>query len=156
MRNFGFETSESFSELGINGKNSEFHAAMGLVNLTHINEIHQKRKEIFERYSNNLRSLKAVKPKWHNESKNNYAYYPLVFESEIQMLNTMKYLEKYDIFTRRYFFPSLADSLPYVERKILPVTDELSQKILCLPFYSQLDIETVDMISRLILRVQNN
>ena len=36
MRNFGFAGSEAFSELGINGKNSEFHAAMGLANIPHI------------------------------------------------------------------------------------------------------------------------
>ncbi|RQP16654.1 MAG: aminotransferase class V-fold PLP-dependent enzyme, partial [Parapedobacter sp.] len=35
MRNFGFSGPESFAELGINGKNSEFHAAMGLANLSY-------------------------------------------------------------------------------------------------------------------------
>ena len=60
MRNFGFDGPEAFAELGINGKNSEFHAAMGLVNLNYIQDIHLKRKELSELYDNrNLRSLKA-------------------------------------------------------------------------------------------------
>src|SRR5690606_35285307 len=42
IRNFGFDGPEAFAELGINGKNSEFHAAMGLANLYHITEIHDK------------------------------------------------------------------------------------------------------------------
>jgi dTDP-4-amino-4,6-dideoxygalactose transaminase len=33
LRNFGHEGPEHFAEVGINGKNSEFHAAMGLCNL---------------------------------------------------------------------------------------------------------------------------
>ena len=44
IRNFGFDGPEAFAELGINGKNSELHAAMGLVNLNHIHEIIEKRK----------------------------------------------------------------------------------------------------------------
>ena len=44
MRNFGFNGPEAFEELGINGKNSEFHAAMGLSNLEYIKSIHEKRK----------------------------------------------------------------------------------------------------------------
>src|SRR5690606_8628483 len=38
IRNFGIAGHDSFSTLGINGKNSEFHAAMGIVNLKHIEE----------------------------------------------------------------------------------------------------------------------
>src|SRR5690606_16116739 len=45
MRNFGFDGPESFAELGINGKNSEFHAAMGLANLKYVDQINRKRKE---------------------------------------------------------------------------------------------------------------
>ena len=44
IRNFGFKSPEAFETLGINGKNSEFHAAMGVVNLEFIGEIHEKRK----------------------------------------------------------------------------------------------------------------
>jgi dTDP-4-amino-4,6-dideoxygalactose transaminase len=36
IRNFGFDGPEKFAELGLNGKNSEFHAAMGLANLKYI------------------------------------------------------------------------------------------------------------------------
>jgi dTDP-4-amino-4,6-dideoxygalactose transaminase len=38
--------------MGINGKNSEFHAAMGLSVLPHISEILSNRKEQTERYKN--------------------------------------------------------------------------------------------------------
>ena len=82
MRNFGFDGPESFADLGINGKNSEYHAAMGLANLKYLEMIHHKRKELTARYDEKLKNLKARRPIWHTASENNFAYYPLVFDSE--------------------------------------------------------------------------
>ena len=44
IRNFGFQGQDSFAYLGINGKNSELHAAMGLANLKYIDRILQKHR----------------------------------------------------------------------------------------------------------------
>jgi dTDP-4-amino-4,6-dideoxygalactose transaminase len=156
IRNFGFNGPDAFAELGINGKNSEFHAAMGLVNLDCIDEIMQKRKTISDRYDEKLKGLRVVKQKWHANSKNNYAYYPIIFESEEMMLKSKAYLEKHEIFSRRYFYPSLANTLPYLEPKDLEITDYVVKRVLCLPLYTDLTIEEVDMICRLLLRIQNN
>ena len=156
MRNFGFDGPESFADLGINGKNSEYHAAMGLANLKYLEAIHNKRKELTARYDEKLQNLKARRPVWHAASENNFAYYPLVFDSEALMLQCVELLKLNEVFTRRYFYPSLATSLPYVKPQDLPVTDDIAQRVLCLPLYYDLTLEEVDLICRLILRVQNN
>lgn len=156
MRNFGFDGPESFAELGINGKNSEYHAAMGLANLKYLDVIHQKRKELTARYDEKLKNLKARRPVWHAASENNFAYYPLVFDSEALMLQCVELLKLNEVFTRRYFYPSLATSLPYVKPQDLPITNDIAQRVLCLPLYYDLTFEEVDLICRLILRVQNN
>lgn len=156
IRNFGISGFDSFSELGLNGKNSELHAAMGLVNLNYIKEIHEKRKLLTECYDGKLKSLRAVKPSWHSMANLNYAYYPIVLESEELLLIIKKTLDANEIFTRRYFYPSLASSLPYVEPQTMPVTDNISKRVLCLPLYYDLTLEEVDLICRLMLRVQNN
>jgi dTDP-4-amino-4,6-dideoxygalactose transaminase len=156
IRNFGFNGPEAFAELGINGKNSEFHAAMGLVNLQFIDEITSKRKIISKRYDEKLLGLKIVKQKWHSGSVNNYAYYPVIFETEEIMLKSKDYLEKHEIFTRRYFYPSLANTLPYLQPKNFSITDDIAKRVLCLPLYTDLTIEEVDLICRLLLRIQNN
>ncbi len=157
IRNFGFDGPENFAELGINGKNSEFHAAMGLANLKYIDSIHKKRKEITERYDEKLQNLKAVRPVWHKDSKNNFSYYPIVFESEKLMLKIIEHLKLHEIYTRRYFYPSLSNSLPYVKSESdLPVTEDVAKRVLCLPLYHDLTLEEVDMIARLMLRIQNN
>jgi len=156
IRNFGFNGPEAFAELGINGKNSEFHAAMGLTNLSHIASIHQSRKALTERYDYMLRNLNAQKPKWHKDANLNYAYYPIIFDTQEQMLQSIQKLQGNEIFTRRYFYPSLANTLPYLETKNFEVTDDIASRILCLPLYYDLTLEEVDLISRLLLRVQNN
>jgi dTDP-4-amino-4,6-dideoxygalactose transaminase len=156
MRNFGFDGPVSFAELGINGKNSEFHAAMGLVNLNYIDGNFEARKRIAGYYDDNLRTLRVVKPVWNKDSENTFSYYPLIFESEDLLIKCMDYLSNRQIFTRRYFFPSLPNSVPYLENQSLSVTDDISKRVLCLPMYAELTIEEVELICRLMLRVQNN
>lgn len=156
MRNFGISDFNQFGELGINGKNSEFHAAMGLANLKYIDSIIKKRNELTEQYHIGLKNVKGYIPTWNSESKPNFAYYPIVLQTEQLLLNVMEELGKNQIFTRRYFYPSLAASLPYLEPKSLPFADDISKRVLCLPLYYDLTIEEVNLITRLILRTQNN
>lgn len=156
IRNFGFNGPEAFAELGINGKNSEFHAAMGLVNLSYIESIHNKRKELTELYDLKLKDARAHRPKWHKEASLNYAYYPLVFESEALMLKCMEGLKAVEIFTRRYFYPSLAKALPYIKPQDLDVTNTIAKRVLCLPLFYDLTNEEVELICRLLLKIQNN
>lgn len=156
IRNFGISGFDTFAELGINGKNSEFHAAMGLANLKYISEIISKRQTLIQHYDEQLKSVKAYRPKWHVVSESKGAYYTLIFESELMMLKVMEQLTEHEIGTRRYFYPSLASALPYIEPKFLEQTDKVSKKVLCLPLFFDLTTKEVDLICRLILRTQNN
>lgn len=153
MRNFGIAGFHSFSELGINAKNSEFHAAMGLVNLAYADRIIAKRRELITRYDENLKGLKAYRPQWHIDSENNGAYYAVVVESEQLLERIVESLNKKDIGTRRYFYPSLASALPYLEPQSMSVTDNISKRVLCLPLYYDLTLEEIDYICSIILNV---
>ncbi|MBW7675602.1 DegT/DnrJ/EryC1/StrS family aminotransferase [Chryseobacterium chendengshani] len=156
IRNFGFSDFNSFSELGINGKNSEFHAAMGLANLKYVTSILEKRKILATQYTKSLSTLKAYIPEWHHDSENNNTYYPIILESEELLLKIKSELDKNEIFTRRYFYPSLAETLPYIEKQKLEISHDISRRVLCLPLFYDLTLEEVHFICRLILRVQNN
>ncbi|MTI38305.1 DegT/DnrJ/EryC1/StrS family aminotransferase [Fulvivirga lutimaris] len=155
MRNFGHSGPEDFAGLGINGKNSEFHAAMGLVNLKYIDEILRKRKELSLYYDQVLSNLEVSKPKINDKCSFNFAYYPIIFKSEMDLAKSFERLNRAEIFPRRYFYPSLSQ-LPYVERENLPVTDDLSKRVLCLPLYHTLSFEEIDLIARLLMRIQNH
>lgn len=156
IRNFGISGYDSFSDLGINGKNSEFHAAMGLANLKYITQIHEKRKALSNLYDKKLKTLKAVKPLWHPKATENYPYYPIVLESEELLLKLKKEMDSHEVFTRRYFYPSLASALPYLPKLELPITEDISKRSLCLPLYYDMTFEEVEFITRLMLRIQNN
>ncbi len=156
MRNFGISGFGTYGDIGINGKNSEFHAAMGLVNLSHLPAIFNKRKELSTTYLRNLKTLRATYPIWNTQSAPNFAYFPVILESEEFLLQLVEELNKNQIFTRRYFYPSLASSLPYLAPSAFAITDDISKRVLCLPLYHDLTIEEINLITRIILRVQNN
>jgi Predicted pyridoxal phosphate-dependent enzyme apparently involved in regulation of cell wall biogenesis len=155
MRNFGHDGPEKFSDIGINGKNSEFHAAMGIVNLKYIDAIIARRREICHRYDEKLRNFRAGRVSIGAEVDYNFAYYPLIVEDVQLMTRVLEQLNRAEIFPRRYFYPCLSE-LPYVEgQEKLPVSKDISERILCLPLYHELSFEEVDMICRIMLRAQN-
>jgi dTDP-4-amino-4,6-dideoxygalactose transaminase len=156
LRNFGHDGPERFAELGINGKNSEFHAAMGLVNLNYVDEIISTRKNLSAQYDKFMKTFQAVKPSIAADVSYNYAYYPVIFNDEKLLLKVVDTLNQNWIHPRRYFFPSLED-LPYIhEKSQCPVVSSVAKRALCLPLYDTLTTEEIDMIFRIMLRVQNN
>lgn len=156
MRNFGFNGTEDFAELGINGKNSEFHAAMGLLNLKYIDQILSHRETLSLHYDQALNKLNATKQEWNAKSTKNYAYYPIIFERADLMSKCLTNLNDANIYPRRYFYPSLSSVLPYTKHVKMVSSDDISTRVLCLPLYHDLSKEEIELICRRILRVQNN
>lgn len=153
-RNFGHNGPEKFDAVGINGKNSEFHAAMGLSILPDFDKIIAKREQLTSIYNDMLVNFKGNKQLIKGGVTYNYAYYPLLFESEQKLLATIAELNKNWIYPRRYFYPSL-NTIEYLEEKIsCPISEDIAGRILCLPLYYDLTEKEVQMIARIILRAQ--
>ena len=135
--NFGIQNAESIPELGTNAKMNEFEAAMGLCVLDDIEEIKQNRKIIYNIYLKELKGLVRFQEQNKNSTPN-YSYFPIVFESEKQLLKVQEALNSENIFPRRYFYPSL-DVLNYIEPKqYMSISRNISTRILCLPIYPEL------------------
>src|SRR5690554_5838327 len=156
IRNFGISGFSTFAELGINGKNSEFHAAMGLTNLKFIDKIHDKRKQVAQWYAAGLKDFKHQVQVCHKDATKNFAYYPILLHSEEQLLEVVEVLAENNIQTRRYFYPSLAEGLAYLESSTMPITEDVAKRVLCLPFYYDLTEEEVNKICQTILKSQKN
>ncbi|RPI17584.1 MAG: DegT/DnrJ/EryC1/StrS family aminotransferase [Ignavibacteriae bacterium] len=150
LRNFGHRGQEDFWGLGINGKNSELHAAMGLCVLPNIMSIICYRKKASLEYDKCLKDTKLEHIKINNDTEYNYSYYPVIFESEEQLLKTRCALNDNNIYPRRYFYPSL-DKLNYINKYEVPVADNISKRIMCLPLYHCLSITDVKNISKIII-----
>jgi dTDP-4-amino-4,6-dideoxygalactose transaminase len=154
LRNFGHDGPENFAEVGINGKNSEFHAAMGLCNFTKVDAILAARKSIYQYYEKQLRTLK-VSFISYDENAFNFAYFPIVFETEEALLKAMDLLNANWIYPRRYFYPTL-NLLKFVKPQSTPIAEKIAKCVLCLPLYFTITEQEVDLIVRLLLRAQNN
>jgi len=151
MRNFGHTSLTEFGGVGINGKNSEVHAAMGLCNLKHIQRILDVRRRLCERYTSHLEDLPVTFQEIAPDTQYNYAYFPVIFESETLLLKVLEQLNLNNVYPRRYFYPSLSE-LPYVNGQSAPIAEQISRRVLCLPLYHTLSDEEVDMICRFIKR----
>lgn len=144
-RQFGHVGDDYFS-VGINGKNSEFHAAMGLCVLPHLPEITAGRKTVSEYYDNHLDFSKLYKPRSEKEFTYNYSYYPVVFESEEILFKVREALLQKDISFRRYFYPTL-NKLPQVKQYFAcPVSEDISLRVVALPLYPDLPLDTAQVI----------
>lgn len=143
--NFGIKNQEEIPELGTNAKMNEFEAAMGLCVLDEIETIHAKRKAVYELYQNELNGLVQMQEQ-NQHATNNHSYFPIVLESEEQLLKIQKALNEKEISPRRYFYPSL-DTLSYIEPKQhMPISRDISKRILCLPMYPDLSLDEQNLI----------
>ena len=129
-------------------KLSEFHAAMGLAMLDEIENILDTRKAIYSCYSKELNghfSLQYIP----EEVDYNYAYFPMLFKSSSALLDCKKFLEKQQIFPRRYFYPSLER---YNTLGVISCTnaDDVANRILCLPIYLDLNLKQVKDICNIV------
>lgn len=145
MKRFGHDGDEHIC-LGINAKQSEFNAAMGLSIYPYLYEIKQKRNHVSQIYDE-LLPKRLQRPKKQNGLNYNYAYYPVVFETDEEMEAAALVLQADNIYPRRYFYPSL-NRLPYLEDKtqVCPISESIASRILCLPLYDSLEEQDVNRI----------
>lgn len=150
-RQFGHVYDDYYS-VGINGKNSEFHAAMGLCVLPSIAAIIEDRKRISLLYDTSLKKM-LQRPVMENALNYNYAYYPVVFASEQILLQVVEKLKLQQIAGRRYFYPSL-NELPFIKKQPCPVSEDISRRVLCLPLYHGLEDKHIETIIVCILSIK--
>jgi dTDP-4-amino-4,6-dideoxygalactose transaminase len=150
MRNFGHADANEFAELGINAKNTELHAAMGLCVLPYVPDLIARRRALAAHYDQLVAPLPLQRPAWAPENTSNFAYYPVLLPSETHLLAVMRALGQAAIYPRRYFYPALTD-LPYVVAGApCPVAHDVASRILCLPLHHDLKLTDVEHIVRLI------
>lgn len=153
-RQFGHVGDEHFS-IGINGKNSEFHAAMGLCVLDDVDKIMADRKERSAYYSKMLDGLDISNPSFHHaEFKYNYSYYPIIFKSTEQLEHVSEALLQSGYKCRRYFYPSL-NTLPYLDHQPCPISEDIALRVLCLPLFYDLGFSDIDSIASIIRKAIN-
>ena len=147
--NFGHNGPLNFHGLGINGKTSELQAAMGLAVLPYMDEIIKSRKAVVDFYNENLNFEKLRTIKIRENTNWNYSYYPILLESEAQLLKVQEVLNNAEIFPRRYFYPSL-NTIDYIKGVKMPISEDIASRVMCLPLYVGLTKEELVQITKII------
>lgn len=146
LKNFGFVDETTVVAPGVNGKMSEFNAALGMLQLQHIDTVMQRRAEVDARYRKGLKEVGGIHCLPQTATRTcNHAYFPILVGPEYPLSREALYqrLKDKGINGRRYFYPlisefpmyrGLASSAP----SNLPVATDASQRVLCLPIYPAL------------------
>lgn len=144
-KNFGISGEESVELVGLNAKMNEFQAAMGLINLKYINKQIENRRKIAQIYIREFKDIEGIycledKP----NVKHNYSYFPIVID-ENKLFSTRdeiyENLKKYNVFTRKYFYPLVTDFECYkgkYEDNHIINAKKVAENILTLPIYGEL------------------
>lgn len=162
LRNFGIRSEEEIADIGINGKMNEIQAAIGLLNLKLYRQEQEKRKIIKRRYTKHLSRVKGIRiPKLPDGVSDSCQYYPILIEKDFPATRDELYdtLKRYNVFTRKYFYPLCSDHPPYKGLpsslpENLPVANALKSKVLCLPYYGDLMAGEVGEICEMISKVE--
>ena len=133
--------------LGINAKMSELQAAMGLAVFPYLEDIIEERKKVVNYYFEHLSDFQFIKIRTGTEW--NFNYFPVIFDSEEQLLCVKEQLKRIDVFPRRYFYPGL-NTLNYLKNVELPVSDQITSTILCLPVFHNLEKNILKRINEIV------
>jgi dTDP-4-amino-4,6-dideoxygalactose transaminase len=146
LKNFGIVDETTVVDVGLNGKMSEFNAALGLLQLETIDADLARRRAVHARYRRALADVEGLtlvdsgNPEGHN-----HAYCPLLVtppyplsRDQLQLV-----LRRRGVFARRYFHPLLSSlpmyrSLPSAAPERLPIAHAVAQRVLCLPIHPHL------------------
>ena len=158
LKNFGFSGEFTVDEIGLNGKMSEFNAAVGICQLAHYQQNIEKRKKIFTIYNSNLANLQVIETPLDYEGYN-YAYFPVLLpeSGSITAEALYDFLRTHYVYARRYFHPLISEFSAFLKdtsseaaAALTPISREKSRRVLCLPIYPELSIEDVLGICHLI------
>jgi dTDP-4-amino-4,6-dideoxygalactose transaminase len=131
---------------------SDINAAVLYNQFENMENINNKRKEIYNAYYNGLKDLqdqnKLRLPIINDFAKTNYHMFYIILNSEEERNGLMDYLKANGILSVFHYIP-LHES-PYSREKFgnfsLPVTENLSRRLLRLPMYYSLKLEEVNYI----------
>lgn len=159
LKNFGFVDETVVVTPGINAKMNEFQAALGLLQLKYVDSAIEKRRQITDRYRTNLSNMRGLK--YFNDFpgvKHCYSYFPIII-NELEFGKTREdlytYLKGRNVFTRRYFYPLISQfptyrSLDSALPGKMPVAEQITKEVLCLPIFTDLELIVVDEICSMI------
>jgi dTDP-4-amino-4,6-dideoxygalactose transaminase len=159
LKNFGLSGPEEVALSGLNAKMNEIQAGIGLEILKIVNLERAKREQVRRVYMQNLADIPGIRIITNLENENS-SYQYFVIEVDEQKYGRTRddvheELKKYNVFSRKYFYPLCSDfpwykGIKSAQSEYLPIAQKAVQRTLAMPFYGDLDLESVTWICTLL------
>jgi dTDP-4-amino-4,6-dideoxygalactose transaminase len=142
MKNFGFVGYDRVAYVGTNGKMSEVSAAMGLTSLDSILDFIAVNRANYQLYAKGLMDIPGVTVVPYDETeRSNFQYVVLQVDAAVSGVTRdrlLRLLHAENVLARRYFYPGCHRMEPYRSyfpnaRLLLPITEQVSERVLSLP-----------------------
>ncbi len=150
LKNFGIVNETTINDVSLNGKLSEVHAALGLLQLKTIDQTLHARQQIDQKYRELLAGVDGVSCIQRRATEaDNYSYFPIVISQPYPLSRDELFekLKEHEIFARKYFYPLMTELNVYKSfGSDTPNAKKISESVLCLPMYSALDIKQCQFI----------
>lgn len=149
--NFGFSLSRATDLIGLNGKISEYTAAIALSTLDVFDKKIEKRQLIYSWYLDQLNKNNLFVEGWTLQKTDGeipYQFMPLSCPEGQQNNAIIQLLSRHNIEARTYFSPPCHNH-PYFSKypqTPLPVTENLSRRIISLPLWEEMTEKEVCLI----------
>ena len=159
LKNFGILNQEEVVMSGLNAKMNELQAGIGLEVLKEVEGERKNRHRLKKIYEENMAVIPGIRVITNLENEqSSYQYFVIEIDEERygrSRDSLQKELEKYNVFTRKYFYPLCSDfdyyeDLVAIQKPDLKTAQKKVKQVLSLPYYGELESEAVVIISRLI------
>ena len=162
-RNYGAGSNYDCQFIGLNGKMSEFHAAIALEGIPLLDSFVRKRNDLADLYKKRLSEIPGITFQHIKAgSVSTFKDFSMVIDPHKFGMGRDELSERLSaegVHTKKYFYPPLHKMAAYRalqhRAENLVNTEFLSQHILCLPIYSHMNIDTLEKICYAIYRIRN-
>ena len=160
-RNYGAGNDYNCLFMGLNGKMSEFHAAIAIESLLLLSDSLYARNKIVSLYTKRLSEIPGISFQYvPDQNMSTYKDFAIIIDKDVFGIDRdelITNLRNEDIYPNKYFYPPLHEMSIYksINHKAegLENTAKVSNNIICLPIFSHMNIDTVEKICFTIYRI---
>ena len=160
-RNYGAGDDYNCQYAGLNGKMSEFHAAVAIHSLDLLPESVRQRNRLAGAYRQRLAQVPGIAfQQIPAENLSTYKDFAMVIDPPAFGMDRdalVESLKTEGIYAKKYFYPPLHRMPAYAAHRHpdppLSVTDRVANNIVCLPIFSHMHPDTLDKICYAICRI---
>lgn len=164
MKNFGFVDYDDVGHIGTNGKMNEVSGAMGITSLESVEHFVAANYANYRRYQEQLAGISGVRLLTYDETERcNFHYIVLEVDEDLGVTRDqlLDVLWAENVLARRYFFPGCHRMEPYRSYfphagLLLPHTERLAGRVLCLPTGTSIGAGEIDQVCQLTRLVIEN